>query len=55
MTLELQNVNRYHWLPLEAGMRIGQLRFMKMSARPGRPYSLTGRYNGDMDVQVSRG
>jgi len=55
VTLELSNLNRYHWLPLEAGMRIGQLRFMKMAARPGRPYSLTGRYNGDMDVQVSRG
>jgi len=55
VTLELQNVNRYTWLPLQAGMRIGQLRFMKMDQRPGRPYNLTGRYNNDMDVQTSRG
>lgn len=55
VTLELQNVNRYTYLELREGLRIGQLRFMKMDQRPGRPYSLTGRYNGDMDVQVSRG
>ena len=55
VTLELQNVNKYTWLPIQAGMRIGQLRFMKMDQMLGRPYYLTGRYNNDMDVQASRG
>lgn len=55
VTLELQNVNRFKYLPLKEGLRIGQLRFMRMDQAPGRPYSLTGRYNGDMDVQTSRG
>jgi dCTP deaminase len=55
VTLELVNVNRYHCLPLEAGMRIGQLRFMKMDQSPGRPYSLTGRYQGDLGPVPSKG
>ena len=55
ITLELKNNNRYHPLELRAGMRIGQLRFMKLDDVPLRPYSLTGRYQGDTSVQVSRG
>lgn len=55
VTLELSNLNRYHWLPLEAGMRIGQIRFMKMDQRPGRPYSVTGRYNNDRGAVPSKG
>lgn len=55
VTLELTNLNRYHWLPLEAGMRIGQLRFMKMDEVPHRPYSLTGRYMNDAGPVPSKG
>lgn len=55
VTLELSNLNRYHWLPLTAGMRIGQLRFMKMDEIPHRPYSVTGRYNNDMGAVTSKG
>lgn len=55
VTLELTNLNRYHWLPLEAGMRIGQLRFMKLDHIPLRPYSVTGRYHGDRGPIPSRG
>lgn len=55
VTLELVNVNRYHRLPLEHGMRIGQLRFAKLDEIPMRSYAVTGRYHGDPGVQVSRG
>lgn len=55
ITLELTNVTRYKQLPLYAGFRIGQLRFMKIDQIPHRPYSLTGRYHNDTGVQLSRG
>lgn len=55
VTLELVNVNRYHRLPLEHGMRIGQLRFAKLDEIPMRSYAVTGRYQGDPGVQVSKG
>jgi dCTP deaminase len=55
VTLELKNYNQYQHLKVEAGMRIGQLRFSKMDQIPGRPYNLTGRYFGDEGVQISRG
>jgi dCTP deaminase len=55
VTLELTNLNRYHWLPLEAGMRIGQLRFSRVDETPLRPYGVTGRYNRDMGVVPSKG
>ena len=55
VTLELVNVNRYHRLSLEHGMRIGQLRFSRLDATPMRSYAVTGRYMNDQGVQVSRG
>ena len=55
VTLELVNVNRYHRLPLEHGMRIGQLRFAKVDEIPMRTYAQTGRYHGDQGVQSSKG
>ena len=55
VTLEICNVNRFHRLPLEHGMRIGQLRFSKLDAVPMRSYAVTGRYMNDAGVQVSRG
>ena len=55
VTLELVNVNRFHRLPLEHGMRIGQLRFSRLDEIPMRNYSQTGRYQGDQGVQRSKG
>ena len=55
VTLELVNVNRFHRLPLEHGMRIGQLRFSTLDEIPMRSYAVTGRYMNDQGVQVSKG
>jgi len=55
VTLELVNVNRKKRLPLEHGMRIGQLRFSKLDAIPMRTYAVTGRYQGDLGAQRSKG
>lgn len=55
VTLELCNVNRYHRLPLEHGMRIGQLRFSRLDATPLRSYAVTGRYCNASTVEESKG
>ncbi len=55
VTLELSNLRRYKHLPLRAGMKIGQLRFATLEALPLRPYSVTGRYHGDLGVTQSKG
>jgi len=55
VTLELSNLRRFKELPLRSGMRIGQLRFAKVDALPLRSYAVTGRYQGDDGVQVSKG
>ncbi|MCP4816959.1 MAG: dCTP deaminase, partial [Planctomycetaceae bacterium] len=55
VTLELVNVNRKKRLPLEHGMRIGQLRFSRLDAIPMRTYAQTGRYHKDLGVQRSKG
>lgn len=54
ITLELSNLRRFKELPLSAGMRIGQLRFIRLDSTPLRPYSLTGRYHQDKGVQESK-
>lgn len=54
VTLELQNINKRHKLPLKAGMLIGQLRFMSLDEIPEKSYALTGHYNNDMDVMESK-
>ena len=55
VTLELSNLRRFKELPLRAGMRIGQLRFMRLDSVPHRPYSLTGRYHNAEGVEESKG
>ena len=55
ITLEICNVNRHHRLPLLQGMLIGQLRFSKLDSIPMRTYAVTGRYQGDRGVQISKG
>lgn len=54
ITLELVNVNRYKSLPIEEGMKIGQLRFMKTDAPARNPYWDTGHYQQDTGVTPSR-
>ena len=55
LTLELRN-NRQLWPQLLwPGMKIGQMIFHLMSSRPINSYAVTGRYNGDLAVQGSRG
>ena len=55
VTLELSNLRRFKELPLRAGMRIGQLRFSKLDEIPMRSYAVTGRYQGDLGAQPSKG
>ena len=54
LTLELVNARVLHPVPLWPGMRIGQIVFHKM-AFPNKDYSQTGRYQGDQQVQASKG
>lgn len=55
ITLELKNYSRYRRLPLQAGMRIGQLRFTTMRQIPRQTYDKTGRYQGAVTVEASKG
>jgi dCTP deaminase len=55
LTLELVNARRHYDLPLYPGLKIGQIVFMRMSEIPLNSYSKTGRYNGDVTVQGSKG
>jgi dCTP deaminase len=55
LTLELVNARMLHPVPLWPGMRIGQIVFHKMSLLPNKDYSQTGRYQGDQQVQASKG
>ena len=55
LTLELVNARVLHPVPLWPGMRIGQIVFHKMSLLPNKDYSQTGRYQGDQQVQASKG
>jgi dCTP deaminase len=48
VTLELKNANQYHALVIQAGMRVGQLRFARLEDIPARGYDQTGRYNGQI-------
>lgn len=55
LTLELRNNRQLHPIPLWYGMRIGQMVFHRMSARPKQSYAKTGRYNGHQTVVGSLG
>jgi dCTP deaminase len=55
LTMELHCSRQLHPVRLWPGMKIGQMVFHKMSARPERDYSLTGRYNRDTTVMGSKG
>jgi dCTP deaminase len=55
LTMELRNNRQLHPIPLWFGMRIGQMVFHRMSARPRQSYAATGRYNGHKQVHGSLG
>jgi len=55
LTLELKNVRQLHWVGLWPGLKIGQMKFLTMDARPLRSYAEVGRYNTDTTVTASRG
>ena len=54
LTLELLNHRLWTWQPIYPLMRIGQIVFAE-TAYPRHDYSETGRYNGDLDTQESKG
>ena len=54
LTLELQNARAIHPVALWPGMRIGQLVFHVMSARPAEDYSIVGHYNFDQKVTAAK-
>lgn len=54
LTMELSNFDIEN-LPLYPRLRIGQLCFQLMLAKPANDYSVTGRYNNDTTVQQSKG
>jgi dCTP deaminase len=55
LTLELHNSRQLHCVPIWAGMKIGQLVFMRMASAPLVDYSVTGHYNNDRTVTASKG
>ena len=55
LTLELKNVRQLHWVGIWPGLKIGQMKFLKMDSTPLASYGKVGRYNGDATVTASRG
>lgn len=53
ITLELRNNCRYHYLPVECGMRLCQLVVHKLVNVPDQPYDIRGNYQGQMGVTES--
>lgn len=54
ITLEFQNVRRFQVLPIYPGLQLCQLRVRALDSAPDSNYSQTGRYQGDMGVQVNK-
>lgn len=57
LTLEYQNILRWHPLALEPGMKCGQMVLFRGSSPvpPERSYAVRGSYNGDTIAQPSKG
>lgn len=55
LTLELHNSRQLWPQLLWPGMKIGQVKFYRMSQVPYRSYAQTGRYCNDKTVQASKG
>jgi dCTP deaminase len=54
LTLELKNSRQIQPLPLWPGLKIGQMVFFKMSAKPDVSYATVGHYNNDLTVMGSK-
>lgn len=55
LTLELQNVTRFHRLRLTSGMFIGQIKFFRHEpVPPEQSYRARGRYNNDPSVRGTK-
>ena len=55
LTMELKN-SRQHWpVAIWHGMKIGQMKFTRLSEPPVKSYAQVGRYNGDLGVTASKG
>jgi len=54
LTLELKNARQLQPLPINPGLKIGQMVFFRMSQRPALSYALTGSYNNDRLVAASK-
>jgi dCTP deaminase len=56
LTMEFHNINRWHTLILEEGMKAGQMYFMRGEPVPNEvSYAVRGQYNGDKRAQPSKG
>lgn len=56
LTLELTNMTQHHLLGVKAGMKIGQVCFFEHEEVPEHAsYANRGQYNGDKEVQTSKG
>jgi len=54
LTLEFQNVRRFQVLPIYPGLQLCQLRLRQLKEVPEMGYDMTGRYYGDMGVNVNQ-
>ena len=54
LTMEIINMD-CEPLPIYPGLKMGQLIFSLTLGTPDKDYSVTGRYNGDKTVEVSKG
>jgi len=55
LTLELQNISRFHSIHLHPGDKIGQMLFYHVDEVPAdRSYAARGRFNGDASVQQTK-
>jgi len=54
LTLELKNARQLQPLPIYPGLKIGQMVFWRMSAKPALSYAVTGSYNNDKLVSASK-
>jgi dCTP deaminase len=54
LTLELKNARQLRPLPLYPGLKIGQMVFFRMSAKPALSYAQVGHYNNDRLVTASK-
>jgi dCTP deaminase len=54
LTLELKNARQLQSLPIYPGLKIGQMVFFRMSAKPGVSYAEVGHYNDDKIVSASK-